>query len=335
MIRLLRNPDIRNELLIGLGATLVLSAVGFFVYPLAGLLLLILGFGLTGTHIWLGARRYEKIVVLSQTVDRVLYGEESLVIAESDEGELSILYHELHKMTVRLKEQTDQLAADKLQLTEAIADIFHQIRTPLTSITLGLALLKEPEQPYERRIELTRDLLRQTERIRWLVETLLKLSKLDAGIAKLDQTTVSVRTLLDRAVEPFLIAMELREIEYCATVKDETVVCDPAWIVEAIGNLLKNAIEHTPAGGTVSVEVNDTPLFTEFVVTDTGEGFDREDIPHLFERYYRGKNANPDSIGIGLALTREVLAAQNATITASNNATGGARFTIRFYKSII
>ena len=129
--------------------------------------------------------------------------------------------------------------------------------------------------------------------------------------------------------------MELRDIEYRATVKDETVVCDPAWTVEAIGNLLKNAIEHTPAGGTVSVEVSDTPLFTEFVVTDTGEGFDREDIPHLFERYYRGKNANPDSIGIGLALTREVLAAQNATITASNNPTGGARFTVRLYKKVI
>ena len=334
-MQLLRNREIRNELLIGLGVTLVLSAVGFFIHPFAGVLPLFLGLVLCGVHLKFTARRYASIAELSQSVDRVLHGEETLLIADADEGELSILYHELHKMTVRLKEQTDQLAADKVQLTDAIADIFHQIRTPLTSITLGLSLLKDPEQPYERRIELTRDLLRQTDRIRWLVETLLKLSKLDAGIAKLDQTNVSVRTLLDRAVEPFLIAMELRDIEYRATVKDETVVCDPAWTVEAIGNLLKNAIEHTPAGGTVSVEVSDTPLFTEFVVTDTGEGFDREDIPHLFERYYRGKNANPDSIGIGLALTREVLAAQNATITASNNASGGARFTIRFYKKVI
>lgn len=334
-MQLLRNREIRNELLIGLGVTLALSTVGFFIHPFAGVLPLLLGLVLCSVHLKFTARRYARIAELSESVDRVLHGEETLLIADADEGELSILYHELHKMTVRLKEQTDQLAVDKLQLTDAIADIFHQIRTPLTSITLGLSLLKDPEQPYERRIELTRDLLRQTDRIRWLVETLLKLSKLDAGIAKLDQTNVSVRTLLDRAVEPFLIAMELRDIEYRATVKDETVVCDPAWTVEAIGNLLKNAIEHTPAGGTVSVEVSDTPLFTEFVVTDTGEGFDREDIPHLFERYYRGKNANPDSIGIGLALTREVLAAQNATITASNNASGGARFTIRFYKKVI
>lgn len=334
-MQLLRNREIRNELLIGLGVTLALSTVGFFVHPAAGILPLLLGLVLCGIHLRFTACRYVRIAELSESVDRVLHGEETLLIADADEGELSILYHELHKMTVRIKEQTDKLAADKVQLTDAIADIFHQIRTPLTSITLGLALLKEPEQPYERRIELTRDLLRQTERIRWLVETLLKLSKLDAGIAKLDQTTVPVRALLDRAVEPFLIAMELREIEYRTTVKDETVVCDPAWTVEAIGNLLKNAIEHTPAGGTVSVEVSDTPLFTEFVVTDTGEGFNREDIPHLFERYYRGKNANPDSIGIGLALTREVLAAQNATIAASNNATGGARFTVRFYKKVI
>ena len=334
-MQLLRNREIRKELLIGLGVTLALSAVGFFIHPFAGVLPLLLGLVLCGIHLRFTACRYVRIAELSESVDRVLHGEEALLIADADEGELSILYHELHKMTVRIKEQTDQLAADKLQLTDAIADIFHQIRTPLTSVTLGLALLKEPELPYARRIELTRDLLRQTERIRWLVETLLKLSKLDAGIANLDQATVSVRTLLDRAVEPFLIAMELREIEYRATAEDETIVCDPAWTAEAIGNLLKNAMEHTPAGGTVSLEVSDTPLFTEIVVTDTGEGFDRADIPHLFERYYRGKNANPDSIGIGLALTREVLSAQNATITASNNASGGARFTVRFYKKII
>ena len=94
-------------------------------------------------------------------------------------------------------------------------------------------------------------------------------------------------------------------------------------------------MEHTSAGGTVSVTAEETVLFTEILVSDTGEGFDREDLPHLFERFYRGKNADPDSIGIGLALTREILAAQNATISASNKATGGAQFSVRFYKTIV
>lgn len=334
-MRLLRNREIRKELLIGLGVTFALSAVGFFIHPFAGVLPLLLGLGLCGIHLRFTARRYASIAELSQSVDRVLHGEETLLIADADEGELSILYHELHKMTVRLKEQTDQLAADKVQLTDAIADIFHQIRTPLTSLTLGLTLLKAPELSYERRVELTHDLLRQTERIRWLVETLLKLSKLDAGTAKFTMQSVPLKELFSRAVEPFSIAMELKGIAYRTSIRDEQIMCDPAWTTEAFGNLLKNAMEHTPSGGAVSVTVEETPLFTEIVVSDTGEGFDREDLPHLFERFYRGKNADPDSIGIGLALTREVLAAQNATIAASNNVSGGARFTVRFYKKVI
>lgn len=334
-MRLLRNREIRNELLIGLGITIVLSAVGFFIHPLAGVLLLVLGLGLSGLYLWFTKRRYDRIAALSQSIDRVLHGDESLLIEDSDEGELSILYHELHKMTVRLREQTEQLAADKVQLTDAIADIFHQIRTPLTSLTLGLALLKSPELSYERRIEITRDLLRQTERIRWLVETLLKLSKLDAKTARFEMQKVPVATLIARAVEPFSIAMELREIAFISAVGTVEIACDPAWTTEAVGNLLKNAMEHTPKGGTVSVTAQETPLFCEIELSDTGEGFDRDDIPHLFERFYRGSNADPDSIGIGLALTREVLAAQNATITASNNAQGGATFSVRFYKKII
>ncbi|MBR0081667.1 MAG: HAMP domain-containing histidine kinase [Clostridia bacterium] len=332
---LLRNREIRTELLIGAGATLLLAAIAFFVHPLAGVLLLVLGFGLTGVHLWFGARRYARIAALSQRINRILHGEEQLIVSESDEGELSILYHELHKMTVRLQEQTDRLAADKVQLTDAIADIFHQIRTPLTSITLGLTLLKEPELPYERRIALTRELLRQTERIRWLVETLLKLSKLDAGTAVFTPVAMEVRTLLERAVEPLSIAMELREIRFEMRVGSERLTCDPAWTAEAFGNLLKNATEHTPAGGTVTVEATETPLFTEITVSDTGDGFSEADLPRLFERFYRGKNASSDSIGIGLAFTREVLAAQNATIAASNQVGGGARFVVRFYKTIV
>lgn len=334
-MRLLRNREIRNELLIGLGVTLALSAVGFFIHPFAGAMPLLLGLILCGVHLKFTARRYARIAELSESVDHVLHGEETLLIADADEGELSILYHELHKMTVRLKEQTDQLAADKVQLTDAIADIFHQIRTPLTSLTLGLTLLKAPELSYDRRVELTHDLIRQTERIRWLVETLLKLSKLDAGTAKFAMQSVPLKALFSRAVEPFSIAMELKGIAYHTSINDEQIECDPAWTTEAFGNLLKNAMEHTPSGGTVSVTAEETPLFTKIVVSDTGEGFEADDLPHLFERFYRGKNADPDSIGIGLALTREVLAAQNATITASNNTTGGARFTVRFYHKTV
>ena len=110
---------------------------------------------------------------------------------------------------------------------------------------------------------------------------------------------------------------------------------DLPWTAEALGNILKNCMEHTPEGGTVTVTAEETPIFTRIVVRDTGPGFDPADIPHLFERFYRGSTAGSGSIGIGLAMSRMVIAAQNGTVTADNPTDGGARFTVRFYKSII
>jgi len=334
-MKLLQNCEIRNELLIGLGGTLLLSAAGFVLLGAAGWFVLLCGLALTALHFWFTCRRYAEIAALSQKINRILHGEERVLIAGSDEGELSILYSEIVKMTVRLSEQTDRLADEKMMLTDAIADIFHQIRTPLTSINLGLTMLREKDVPYERRVELARGLLRQTERIRWLVETLLKLSKIDAGTARFTPKEMPVSALLQKAAEPLSIPMELKGVTLTLAANDERVTCDPSWTVEAIGNLLKNALEHTPSGGTVRVEAVETPLYTQLLLTDTGEGFDRADLGHIFERYYKGKNAAPDSIGIGLAFTREVLAAQGATITAANRAEGGAVFTVRFYKAVI
>ncbi len=331
----LRNRDVRNELLIGLAVTLLLSVAGFVLLGRAGWFVLPCGLALTALHVWFSSRRYAAIAALSQKIDRILHGEESVLIAGSHEGELSILYSEIVKMTARLKEQTDCLAAEKTMLTDAIADIFHQIRTPLTSINLGLTMLRERDLPYERRVELARGLLRQTERIRWLVETLLKLSKIDAGTAQFLPKEMAVSALLQKAAEPLSIPMELKGVTLVTAAQDERVTCDPSWTVEAIGNLLKNAFEHTPAGGTVRVEALETPLYTQLLLTDTGEGFDPSDLGHIFERFYKGKNAAPDSIGIGLAFTREVLAAQGAAITAANRAEGGAKFTVRFYKTVI
>lgn len=334
-MKLLRNREFLKELLLGIGLA-ALGAALCFVFPrAAGWIALGSGGSLVALHLWFTYRRYAAIAALSHRLDRILHDEERVLITGSNEGELSILSSEIQKMTVRLTEQTDRLAADKVMLTDAIADIFHQIRTPLTSINLGLAMLRETDLPEARRVELTRGLLRQTERIRWLVETLLKLSKIDAGTARFAPQKMAVQTLLARAAEPFAIPMELKGVTLALNAHDASVTCDAAWTTEAIGNLLKNAMEHTPAGGAVRIEAVETPLYTELVLTDTGEGFDPADLGHIFERYYKGKNATPDSIGIGLAFTREVLAAQGATITAANLPDGGARFTVRFYKSVV
>ena len=129
--------------------------------------------------------------------------------------------------------------------------------------------------------------------------------------------------------------MELKGLELKIKTGGESFTGDLAWSVEAIGNLLKNAMEHTPDGGSISVVAMETPLFTQIEVEDSGEGFFEEDIPHLFERFYKGKNSGEGSIGIGLALSRAIITSQNGTIKAENSERGGAKFTVRFYKNIV
>ena len=334
-MRLWRNRELRTELLVMGGATLLLGTIGFFVHPAAGAFALGAGLIALAVRIVSARRQYRRIAALADALDRILNGETQTQIESSDEGELSILTAELCKLIARLNEQSAALAADKRHLSEAIADILHQIRTPLTSIRLGLTMLAKPELSRSESLALLHELMQQTERIGRLAEMLLKLSKLDAGTANLRPAAVPVRALLDRAAEPFRIPMELRGQTLSICAGDETVFCDPDWTTEALANLLKNAMEHTPAGGTVTVASIDTPLYAELSVQDSGEGIAPEDLGRVFERYYKGKNATAESIGIGLAFAREILAAQNGTITAANAPTGGARFTVRLYRTTI
>ena len=334
-MKLLRNPDVKRELLILALTGLVFTGIGFFLSVRCGLLILAFFAVTLGLALFFLFRRYRAIASLAEQVGRVLHGQEKAMTGHEQEGELAILSTEIGKMTVRLREQSDRLMEDKVRLTEAIQDIFHQIRTPLTGINLTVSLLQEEDLTAERRSRLARDLSRQSERIRWLVETLLKLSKIDAGTAVFRPEAIPAEALIEQAALPFKIPMELRDQTLRIRAEDVCFAVDPAWTAEAISNLLKNCMEHTPPGGMIEVEARETALYSELTVTDSGAGFESEDLPHLFERFYKGKDAASDSIGIGLALTRSVVAAQNGTITAANAPSGGACFTIRFYKSIV
>ena len=239
-------------------------------------------------------------------------------------------------MTIRLREQSEALAADKVRLSGAIADISHQLRTPLTSMNLALSLLSADGLSDERRLRLTRELSKSLRRIDWLIEALLKISRIDAGTVTFRCDPIDVGELLRRAAEPLMITMELRGQELGVHTSGGEQYCgDMQWSIEAIGNILKNCVEHTPAGGKIDIFACETALYTEIVVSDSGPGFAPEDIPHLFERFYRGKNADADSVGIGLALARTVISAQNGTVSAANGRNGGAVFTVRFYKNVI
>lgn len=329
-----RNPEIRKNVILWAVLAAVLCTAACVHSPWVGLWTLGISLLYAAVHFGLTRRRYRALADLAREIDHILHDAERFDLARFQEGELAILHSEIYKVTVRLREQADALRRDKVYLADSIADISHQIRTPLTSIHLIANFLAEEELDDARRLALTRDLRELLARIDWLIHTLLKLSRLDAGMVYLAPEEVNIKNLVLRAAEPLMIPMELREQQLCIhATEEEYFSVDPNWTVEVIGNILKNCMEHTPNGGTVTVDIAQSPICTELIVCDSGEGFSPEDLPHLFERFYKGKNAASSSIGIGLALARGILSAQNATIKAENGRHGGAKFTMRFYKS--
>ena len=328
------NKELRLSLILLSVATAILALISATISIAAGALVLLLGLIAITVHLATEYYRYRKLQKLSSDLDRLLISGTPLPIREYSEGELSILANQIQKMTLRLTESAEAIKADKVYLADSLADISHQLRTPLTAMNLTTTMLRNPELSTEKRMELTGELRRLLTRTDWLVETLLKISKLDAGTVKLTQQKISARKLIDRAAAPLAIPMDLRNQTLSVHCQEENLSCDLVWTAEALGNILKNCMEHTPEGGAITVTASETALYTQIEVEDTGTGFDPKDIPHLFERFYKGSNASENSYGIGLALARTVITAQNGTVQAMNGEVG-AKFVIKFYKQVI
>ena len=329
---ILRNKELKQAFGLCLGAGSVTVPIAFLIDRVTGLSVL-LCWGLWGLLLWfIEWRRYSALRQISRDLDALLLHGTALPIGRYEEGELSLLADQVQKLTRKLTEARDALQKDKTFLADSLADISHQLRTPMTAMELHLSLLQGPEQEEYR--ERVRDLRSLLQRMQWLVEALLKLSKLDAGTVELRMEEVSLRALLKQATEPFAIAMDIQEQNLHIACEDRTVRCDPTWTAEAIGNVVKNAIEHNPPGGAVIITERDTPIFTEITIEDEGGGFPSEELPRIFDRFYRGKRQDPKNCGIGLSLARSILSAQEATIRAENHGKG-AMFTIKFYKQLL
>ena len=327
-----RNREIRQFAVIFFLLTAVSGTVGFVLSTGAGILALVSAAAF-GTAFFMFTRaRYQSIARISEQIDVVLHNADCLYIAAGEEGELSILESELTKMTLRIREQNEALKREKAHLADSLADIAHQLRTPLTSANLVLSLLEKNPEEGERKALLreTAELFAQME---WLLNSLLKLSRLDAGIVTFHREPVSVEALLNKAVRPFLISMELHGITLQTDVPDEmTVQGDADWLSEAVQNILKNCMQSAGDGGRIEIICRDTLLFGEILIHDSGGGFAKEELPHVFERFYRGKNDGAAGYGIGLALCRRIITRQGGTVTAKNHPYGGAVFCIRFPK---
>lgn len=289
-----------------------------------------------GLHIWRERGRYRGMRLMADQIDEILHGAQTPKLGHFREGDLEILRDEIQKMTVRLQEQAEQLGREKNSLADALADISHQIRTPLTTLHLLLERLKSAEADSMQKRVLFKEAELMLDKIEWLVTALLKMSKLDAGAIMLKPQAIDMDSFLKEAIQPFEVSMEVHGKTYEVRGAGQiTFRGDYGWTLEAVQNVLKNGIEYTPDGGKLTIECQENPLFTEITITDSGQGIPEEDLPCLFERFYRGKNAGEDSFGIGLALSRMILSRENAVIQAQNVKGGGGQFQIRFYKAVV
>ena len=332
---LLRNTEIKASFLIYSFLSL-LALAGAYLYDRKLLLpTLFLCAVFTVIHMNCIYIRYKRISKMSADIDKILHGDESIRFENYSEGDIGLLQSEIYKMTVRLREQQSRLTEDKIYLADSLADISHQIRTPLTSINILVSMLSEPDLTYEKREQLIHKLYGLLSRIDWLITALLKMSKLDAGTIKFHSEDISIRDLLEKACMPVRVPMELRGQELIIEAEGD-ISCDVAWSCEAIGNIVKNCMEHTPDGGKITVCGKRNTLFSEIVITDSGSGISKDDLPHIFERFYKGRTSeDKGGFGIGLALARMIVTGQNGTLKAENASGGGAVFTVRLYESTV
>ena len=329
---MLRNKEYRRFAVCFFVTAGVFAAAGFLTNSLAGLLVLLSSAALGILFYVFTRARYRSIAEISEQIDMVLHNADYLFISESEEGELSILRSEITKMTLRIREQNAALKKEKENLADSLADIAHQLRTPLTSVNLILSLLENNPEETERRelLQETEELLAQMD---WLITSLLKLSRLDAGIVVFRSGPVDVRGLVDSALRPLLIPMELHNIALRADVPEGIEIQgDSDWLAEAIRNILKNCMESAGDQGRIEIACEDNLLYTELTIRDNGAGFEEKELRSLFDRFYRGKNSRAAGYGIGLALCKTIITRQGGTVTAENHPQGGAVFIIRFPK---
>lgn len=334
MSKLLKNKEVRRTLVLQVLLAAAACTVCYYIDIRAGQITIVLSLLLILIYYVSTYKRYQKIASLAGDINKLLHGDNSISLENYSEGELGILHSEIYKMTIRLREQQQKLMSDKAYLADSMADISHQIRTPLTSINLLVQLLSEPNLTDERRQQLTHELYGLLSRIEWLITTLLKISKLDAGTVQFRQEKVSMEMLIKKSCSTLLVPIELRGQELVVHADGE-FNGDVSWTCEAIGNIVKNCMEHTPEGGKIEIEATENVLYTEILIKDNGTGIAKEDMPHIFERFYKGKDSDDKSFGVGLALSRMIITSQKGTVKAENRKPSGAMFSIRFYKGTV
>jgi len=292
-----------------------------------GLIILLLIFVIYERH------QGKEIYEITKYLEAINNKNYTLKIDENSEEELSILKNELYKVTVMLRENASNSLKDKINLKTALEDISHQLKTPLTSILIILDnLIDNPEMDYQTRMEFLHDLKRENTRIQSLIQSILKLSKFDSNTVQFIKQDIYLKQIVDEAIKNTGSLADLKNIKIKVDGNKEIKLnCDLLWQTEAITNILKNCIEHSNENTQIDIKYNNNSVYSYITITDYGEGISREDIPHIFERFYRGKNSANESIGIGLSLSKTIIESNNGIISVESNS-DKTTFMIKYFK---
>lgn len=276
----------------------------------------------------------KKIKEITKMISKINNRQFDIDINDFNEGELSILKNEISKTTIMLRQVADNSVKDKLNLKDSLGDISHQLKTPLTSITIMIDnILDSPDMDEKTRKKFLINIKREILNINFLVMSLLKLSKFDANVVKFNKESVYLKDIIIESIKNVSMIKELKNITIKVSGDDNIkLLCDFKWQVESITNILKNSIEHTSEYGTVEVNYSENKLYTRILIKDNGKGIDNDDLPHIFDRFYKGKNCSDDSFGIGLSLSKTIIEKEGGSITVKSTPNIGTIFTIKYLK---
>jgi signal transduction histidine kinase len=254
-----------------------------------------------------------------------------LNIKDNEEGELSILRNEIYKTSIMLNEQANLNKKDKEALKDSLSDISHQLRTPLTSINLMIDNLLEGNLTKEEQKKQLTNINRKIKGTNFLIESLLKLSKFDANTIEFNNKEYKINKIIKNVEDNLQDLLDLNDIELVIKGNEkDTLYCDYHWQIEALTNIIKNCIEHSNPGSTININYSKSELLTKIVIRDHGVGMNEKDKKHIFDRFYKGENSNPNSIGIGMSLAKSIIEKNNGRITVSSKPGDGTEFTIKY-----
>lgn len=279
-------------------------------------------------------KRDKSLRSINKYLDKVNNGNYELKIEDNGEDEISRLRNELYKTTILLRESAENSEKEKTNLSNSLADISHQLKTPLTSIRIMLDNIEEnPNMDEKTRNEFIEEISRQIDWISSLVISLLKLAKFDAGAIIMQDTQINVKKLIDNVINNLAIMIDIKNIKIEEKIDEDVILrADYNWQLEALTNIIKNCIEHSKEDSKIKIEVENNSIFVKIKITDEGEGIAKEDLSHIFERFYKSKQVSENSIGIGLSLAKTIIEKENGYIKVDSELGKGTTFEIKYLK---